>query len=58
MEGGPYVPDYPNHGPREVINPMLESTYDIMGEIWQEVIDDFPDEYVHLGMDEAYWACW
>ena len=58
LEGGPYVPNYPHHGAAEVLNPMDEYVYGVMDEIYQEIVEDFPDEYVHLGMDEAYHACW
>ncbi|CAD5121848.1 DgyrCDS10315 [Dimorphilus gyrociliatus] len=57
-QGRPDTPNYPHHGPREIINPTLESTFDFMRDLYMEIRDDFPDEYVHLGMDEAYYACW
>jgi N-acetyl-beta-hexosaminidase len=56
--GGPNVPDYPRHGPAEIVNPMLESTYDFLRQFFTEIAEDFPDDYVHLGMDEAYYSCW
>ena len=58
LDGGPYVADYPNHGTAEILNPMDEYVYDVMREIYTEIVDDFPDEYVHLGMDEVYYSCW
>ena len=56
--GGPNVPNYPLHGAAEVINPVQEYTYRIMKALYAEIVQDFPDEYVHLGLDEAYHACW
>ena len=56
--GGPYVPNYPYHTDAEVINPMEESSFQFMGDFFQEIVEDFPDQYVHLGMDEAYYDCW
>ncbi|KAK2170988.1 hypothetical protein NP493_1119g00004 [Ridgeia piscesae] len=58
MDGGPYVPNYPLHGAAEVINPTEEYTYQVLETLYGEIVQDFPDEYVHLGLDEAYHACW
>jgi len=58
VEGGPYVANYPLHGEAEIMNPMLESTFDFLQQLYAEVTSDFPDEYVHLGMDEVYYDCW
>jgi len=58
LDGGPNVPDYPDHGPQEILNPMLEETYSFLGDLYKEIVQVFPDEYVHLGMDEVYHACW
>ena len=58
LEGGPYVPKHGVHGDMETVNPSQDYTYQLMADIWQEVIEDFPDEYVHLGLDEAYYSCW
>lgn len=57
-QGRPDTPNYPHHGPREIINPTLNGTFNFMEDLYKEIRDDFPDEYVHLGMDEAYYACW
>ena len=29
-----------------------------MKNLYQEVKTLFPDDYIHLGMDEVYYACW
>ena len=57
-EGGPNVPNYPEHGAREILNPMSEYTYEVLDKLYKELAEDFPDQYVHLGMDEVYYACW
>ncbi|KAL1440442.1 hypothetical protein MTO96_009481 [Rhipicephalus appendiculatus] len=41
-----------------MLNPMQNYTYDVMKSIFQEVIETFKDEYIHLGMDEVYYSCW
>lgn len=51
-------PDYPNHAAFEMLNPMQKYTYDVMRNIFQEIIGTFKDKYIHLGMDEVYYACW
>ena len=56
--GGPNVPEFPIHGAQEILNPMLEATYSFLKSFYEEIVQVFPDEYVHLGMDEAYKACW
>ena len=58
VTGGPSVPNFPIHGAAEIMNPMSEFTYDFLEELYTEITEDFPDEYVHLGMDEVYYACW
>lgn len=35
------------------IDPTKEETYTIMQKLLAEVVDTFPDEYVHLGGDEG-----
>ena len=41
-----------------VINPALNQTYELIGELWTELAEVFPDAYMHLGGDEVDQACW
>lgn len=52
------VVKYNSHGAYEIVNPTLNSTYTFLQEFLAEVKDVFPDEFIHLGMDETYHACW
>ncbi len=52
------MPNWGLHGPQEILNPMENFTYDFLDQIYDEIVEDFPDHYVHLGMDEVYYACW
>uniref|UniRef100_V5GL09 Beta-hexosaminidase n=2 Tax=Ixodes ricinus TaxID=34613 RepID=V5GL09_IXORI len=52
------TPNYPEHAAFEMLDPTQNYTYDVMRDIFQEVVETFPDPYVHLGMDEVYYACW
>ena len=56
--GRPGVLKYNSHGEYEIVNPTLNSTYRFLGELLREIVDVFPDNFIHLGMDEAYHACW
>ncbi|XP_060082425.1 beta-hexosaminidase subunit beta-like [Ylistrum balloti] len=49
---------YGRHGEYEIMNPMLNSTFAFLEELFSEVTSVFPDDYIHLGMDEAYHHCW
>ena len=40
------------------INPILNSTYELMERLWDELASVFPDDYVHLGGDEVSFDCW
>lgn len=42
------------------INPVLNSTYTFLSGLYKEIIDLFPDNYLHLGGDEIkiVWDCW
>ena len=52
------MPKWGEHADMETVNPSQEYTYDVMASLWAEVVDVFPDEFVHLGLDEAYYRCW
>ncbi|XP_067143926.1 beta-hexosaminidase subunit beta-like isoform X2 [Centruroides vittatus] len=54
----PYTPNYTEHAAAEILNPMEDFTYDFFKALFEEVKGVFPDEYIHLGMDEVYYACW
>ncbi|XP_076091620.1 beta-hexosaminidase subunit beta-like [Mytilus galloprovincialis] len=56
--GIPGVGKYNSHGEYEILNPTLNRTYKFMEELLGEVVEVFHDNFVHLGMDEAYHACW
>lgn len=56
--GKPYTGVYGVHGEYEILNPTLEETFEYIADLLLELKDIFPDEYVHLGMDEVYYACW
>ncbi len=40
------------------LDPSLDKTYEIVEGILNDVVDYFPDEYVHLGGDEVSFLCW
>ncbi|VEL25098.1 unnamed protein product [Protopolystoma xenopodis] len=39
------------------MNPIVNSTYDLLTKLFQEVLDLFIDEYIHLGADEVDPSC-
>jgi len=41
-----------------VLNPALNSTYEMLGKLWQGLSTQYPDEYVHTGGDELDLRCW
>ena len=57
-DGGKGTARHPDFAGYEMLNPMQNYTYDVMREIFNETARTFPDEYVHLGMDEVYYKCW
>lgn len=52
------MPNYPVHGPAEILNPIEDYTYNVLAAIYADITNTFPGSYVHLGLDEAYYACW
>lgn len=56
--GEPYTGVYGVHGNYEILNPTVEETFTYVLDLLLEMRNLFPDEYVHLGMDEVYYACW
>lgn len=40
------------------INPIIDENYDFIYSLLEEVIEVFPDKYVHLGGDEVGFECW
>ncbi|XP_064461099.1 beta-hexosaminidase subunit beta-like [Ornithodoros turicata] len=49
---------YGEYSAHDILDPMNNSTYDVMATIYAEVQRIFKDEYIHLGMDEVYPECW
>jgi len=41
-----------------VIDPSSNATYDFMLKLLTEVLQRFPEKYIHLGGDEVYFDCW
>lgn len=50
--GGPYA------GKLGPINPIVDSNYDFIFNLFEEIVEVFPEKYVHLGGDEVGFECW
>lgn len=46
------------HGAYEILDPSKDSTFFFLEKFIAEVVQVFPDQYLHLGMDESYPSCW
>ena len=57
-DGKPYQPIYSIQAAAEILNPTEEAVYPILQDILSELKDVFKDDYIHLGNDEVYYACW
>jgi hypothetical protein len=57
-DGVPFTEIYGKHAKAEILNPILNKTYEIFKSFFNEIREVFPDEYIHLGMDEVYYDCW
>lgn len=44
-----------SYGP---INPILDSTWTFLKDLYTEIFQVFKDEYIHLGGDEVSFKCW
>ena len=49
---------YGKHSSHENLNPARNETFEVLRQLFVEVKNLFPDDYIHLGMDEAYYDCW
>lgn len=57
-DGKPGVAKPNFHGAYEIMDPSRDSTFTFMEKFIGEVVKVFPDQYLHVGMDESYPACW
>lgn len=40
------------------INPTIDENYDFIFSLFEEIVEVFPDQYIHLGGDEVGFECW
>lgn len=40
------------------MNPMMDFTYSFLKEFYEEVVQVFPNKFLHLGGDEVEFECW
>jgi len=48
------VQGYPNNA----LNPAVEPTYEFLGKVFDEMVELFPSEYIHIGGDEVANGSW
>jgi hexosaminidase len=52
-----YSDDQPN-GQLGALDPTKNSTYAFLTNLFKEVVDVFPDSYIHIGGDTVDFSCW
>ena len=45
-------------GKHRTVNPASEKLYEVLGNIYKELADLFPGQYIHIGGDEVYKGGW
>ncbi|XP_015782201.1 beta-hexosaminidase subunit beta [Tetranychus urticae] len=58
VDGKSGVPNPPHHSDADILNPMRNETFQFMHQLFAEIKRLFKDQFIHLGMDEVYYACW
>ena len=54
-----YCPGHGNIGaPYGPVDPTNEAVYPVLKELFTEITNVFPGEFVHLGGDEVHYPCW
>ena len=57
-DGKPYQAIYKIQAEAEIFNPTLDDLYPFVKDILEEFKEAFVDDFIHLGNDEVYYACW
>jgi len=53
-----YCPGYMGNINNIPLNPTTDFTYDVLKNIFKELVNYFPDNYLHTGGDELILGCW
>lgn len=53
-----YGPNNKPNGDLGPMDPIKNSTYTFMNNLLKEIVQVFPEKYVHLGGDEVDFDCW